>query len=1271
MTFNNNQFDPPPSIDDNVDKTSLTFLPKYFRTSANQKFLNATIDQMISEGDVEKISAFIGRKSFEPYRPVDKYLEGATKQRQDYQFEPAVIIKDNLDNVDFFKDYPDYINQLSFFNSGDVDHNKINSQEFYAWNPHIDWDKFVNYRDYYWLPLGPTSIPIAGQSSNITSTYTVSVVDDIDNRAYLFTPDGLTRNPTLRLYRGQTYRFEVNCPGNGIAFKTVRETGDSNFYTQDISTIAKIYSVTNNGAGNYVIDGANNPTINLLRGFTYVFDVNALGHPFLIKTTAVTGTDSTYSSGVTNNGAEVGTVTFTVPLDAPDTLFYACQFHSPMQGTINIRDAVPTDPFGLTIGIVNRYVESGTIEFTVSEDAPNVIYYVSENSLDTGGVITIYDITESTSIDVEKEIIGKKEYTSSNDVILSNGMKIFFQGRVSPEKYADGNWYVEGVGSAIKLVKETDLSTPAPYSTTALVEFDNEKFDSNGFDVAANVPSSKEYLLINRASNDLNPWSRYNRWFHKDVVATASLINRLPEVLDQTARATRPIIEFEANLKLWNFGTQFKNSVTLVDTFTRDVFSTIEGSLGYNIDGVDLIEGMRILFLADNDVTVYGKIFKVKFITHLGTRRITLIAEPDADSESNQTILVLDGAENKGKMFYFDGDIWNVAQTKQTVNQPPLFDIFDSQGVGYGNTAKYDGTTFAGTKLFSYRQGTNIDSELGFGISYKNIGNIGDIIFDFNLQSDTFIYKNLASVDTIEISKGFLKKSESLTSHSFVNGWEIAKQPSKQYVIRQFDGSQRVNFFPIDVYALSGLLTDLQVKVFVNGKIISELTDYSITIVNDEAFVELANDITESDSLVIKTISSAAKTENGYYEIPANFESNPINLGLGDCTLGQVINHVKTITDSRDDFRGTLPGTGNLRDLSDLSAYGSKIVQHSGPLAPAIYHFTDKQHNVIKALRYAKDEYSKFKRNFIRIATDYGFDGITRVHFDLIMKELVKDRVNTMPFFFTDMVPFSGSVIFNQEIIDDSITEYPLIFDFDLNTLSEKAVLVYLNEEQLLHGRDYQFINENFVSILAPIAEGDTLEVIQYENTNGCFVPPTPSKLGLYPLFEPKIYVDNTYQTPTRVIQGHDGNILKCFDDFRDQLLLELETRIYNNIKVQYDTKLFDILDFTNGFYRKADVTKKQLDDTLRQDFLKWSRFIADDYTKHSFYNDLNSYTYNYRNFSAFDDTVIPGFWRGIYKYFYDTDRPHICPWEMLGFTQQPTWWTDQYGPAPYTSDNQ
>ena len=44
------------------------------------------------------------------------------------------------------------------------------------------------------------------------------------------------------------------------------------------------------------------------------------------------------------------------------------------------------------------------------------------------------------------------------------------------------------------------------------------------------------------------------------------------------------------------------------------MFSTIEGSAGYNVDGVNLTNGMRVLFTADTDDLVSGKIYKVSFL---------------------------------------------------------------------------------------------------------------------------------------------------------------------------------------------------------------------------------------------------------------------------------------------------------------------------------------------------------------------------------------------------------------------------------------------------------------------------------------------------------------------------------------------------------------------------------------------------------------------------------------------------------------------------------
>lgn len=102
------------------------------------------------------------------------------------------------------------------------------------------------------------------------------------------------------------------------------------------------FNVTNNGSGNYVINGESNPTLNITEGQTYTFNILAIGHPFWINTVNSIGTGNAYNDGVTNNGTDNGTITFVVAYDAPSTLYYNCQFHSSMAGTINVTNVITT-----------------------------------------------------------------------------------------------------------------------------------------------------------------------------------------------------------------------------------------------------------------------------------------------------------------------------------------------------------------------------------------------------------------------------------------------------------------------------------------------------------------------------------------------------------------------------------------------------------------------------------------------------------------------------------------------------------------------------------------------------------------------------------------------------------------------------------------------------------------------------------------------------------------------------------------------------------------
>ena len=108
------------------------------------------------------------------------------------------------------------------------------------------------------------------------------------------------------------------------------------------------YVLGASGTDHYTFTGkgltgaVNDPTLTLSRGHTYIFENRSGGHPFYIKTSIANGgTNDAYNTGVTNNGGGNGTeIVFTVPHNAPDTLYYQCSSHSSMSGQLSISGSV-------------------------------------------------------------------------------------------------------------------------------------------------------------------------------------------------------------------------------------------------------------------------------------------------------------------------------------------------------------------------------------------------------------------------------------------------------------------------------------------------------------------------------------------------------------------------------------------------------------------------------------------------------------------------------------------------------------------------------------------------------------------------------------------------------------------------------------------------------------------------------------------------------------------------------------------------------------------
>ena len=1319
-------------------RRSVELLPSTFQTDTNDKFLSGAFDSLIQPGSLDKIVGYIGRRYGKTYNGNDIYLDNDNTLRSRYQLEPGVVSRD-ADKITNFYDYIDFKNQLKFFGHTSERDDKATAQDHYTWNPPIDWDKFINFREYYWIPDGPPPVEIRGQNQEIVSTYRVKL--GIDESTYIFFPDGFKKNPTLTLYRGQTYKFVINAPGNGLVLRTNYDTGSLR-YNPDLSYKTGQFATFDDKLWRALRD------IPFTEGST----INEQSEDWEYVEPESQAVSLDYNKGVKNNGITNGTLTFDVPLDAPDVLYYQSI----------------TDP-------------------------------------DRLGRFIIANVDSNTKINITNEIEGKSTYLSSNGVTLSNGMIVYFSGQVLPEKYSKDIWIVEGVGSQITLTRFQDLVPPNMGVGLDDVDvlFDNGGFDSEPFDDATLYPSNKDYILINRSSKDLNPWSRYNRWFHRSVLEFSHKFNGTDFDAVDTARAKRPIIEFEPNLQLFNHGSKIKQSVDFIDRFTTDIFSTIEGSQGYIVDGQELFQGARVLFTADTDRLANNRIYEVNFINHsvgssyraewdakssyrtgetiryngqsfsaikdsrsydanivfssnitnrfrilknlnivvglavtfegqmfggviedrtyyvvdvinsdpnatefsislnrggsptaltLGApgqltmtayfaahptdftvwgaspdrRQITLRNVEDSEPFNGESLLVKRGNKNQGKMFYFTGVEWTLSQEKTKVNTSPLFDSYDADGISFADRDRYPVSNFFGTKVLSYKIGNSApDPELGISLSYLNINNIGDISFNFDWDSDSFRYEQNRNELEKYISSGFLLKTD---TNTYLNCWISADREFAQAIVDSVVIQEPTNVVTLDAIKWNNVSNDLIKKtlVYING-----------FLSKDGYFRQRNNFIFDSvldrDTVVTVKVYADADPETGYYEIPIGLEKNPLNQKLVSFTLGEATDHIESAVNLYDEFSGNYPGASNLRDVTGYQNLASRFLKHSGIAPTAITMLCDKEINIVKALEYSTNAYREYKNKFLQLVStlDFNQDPVQLVDDAIIAMTKVKKSSDA--FADSDMLGAGAYKQILYTVEDTEINVFALSEKFDLDTASRRAVYVYRNSEQLLVNQDYTFnSNFGFVQLTIELDENDVIEIREYANTAFSFMPATPTKLGLYKKYLPQKYLDDTYLDPTDVIQGHDGSITVALGDYRDDALLELEKRIYNNIKNIYSTEIFDIDKIFGSRYYTGVYSKKETDNLIARQFRRWLQITntSSKLGENTFFDQTNPFTFTYSMLSDAQGGRLPGFWRGIYQWYYDTDRPHITPWEMLGFSEKPTWWESQYGPAPYTSNN-
>lgn len=1385
-----------------VSKRTVDLLPEIFRTPANRRFLDATLDQLTQEPDLVKTRGFVGRRSGAGVAPNDRYVVEPTAERTNYQLEPAVaFLRPNGDHVRDVMTYPGLLAALAQ-QGADVDRQSdLWRSDFYAWDSFCDIDKLVNYSQYYWLPYGPDSVTVGNDSVPTQRTFDVTRTA---NDAYTFT-FATGKNPKLRLVRGGNYQFRVDQsagfwiqsePGvngtlsaspnissrdvlgvinNGddsgtVSFRVPLKTDQDFFYsltdlgTVDLVTDLRFTDINNRYVDQFLlahpngIDGVTN-----LNDRTVIFtrtdpDVQEGGWQITTRFDPLPRSDS--ENGIAGS---FDSVLFDQTTDL-DTLsqryaVFRISYVSDSDGqqfmqVRQVRDFPNLSRVRVRYGDIYSSTQwyknsQGYFEriplLTAVQDR---LYYQDALDPKLFGEIELLDPDSAQPLDIN-DIVGAQTYVSPNGVTFTNGLKVRFDSNVVPAEFADREYYVEGVGSGpgleqrigfvdgsayygafhivdgrpvtgsvadantfqqyiyddvqtsilnrgrgtpelasrpatgisgtvqgvgIQLIPVTELITPETYTRSATVPFDVTGFDETPFDSSLNAPTVEDYITVNRASQDRNAWSRSNRWFHVDVIQAAAILTNQPFRLDNLAKARRPIIEFRANLRLFDMGTRSVGSVSLVDANETDAFSNVAGSTSYSIDGVNLMDGMRVIFAADQDPEVRNRVYLVELIDpdgEPGSPPVIRLTDTGDDVTIDAVTVTTSGITGQGITYRYDGVTWQQAQQKTNVNQPPLFDVYDSVGRSFSDTAVYVSSNFAGTRLFGYADSTSsvIDPVLGFALSYLNINNIGDIRFENYLTTDTFVYVDSANrSQTQNISTGSVRQYIDSTSFTSLIGWlpAAAQTQSRQVLRFRYTGDPLV----MDVAVLDQEQISVPViKLYANSVFVDpdayEVSTTDKTVIRFLIEPELDSDI--EAQIISDTVSRV-----GYFQVPLNLENNALNQDSVSFTLGSVRRHYESMAQNLTALVGNINGANNVRDLGNSLIYGQNIVQHSAPLTLASMFLRDPGYDVFAALTYNSQEYEKYKARLMDTVTRLDIQSLTVSDIlDLAMSDLASGRDSASPFYWSDMLPAG-------EVYDETVyTVTPIstaTFDtlraYDFTVSNYQSLLVYVNDRILTRGSDYSVGTESTtITINVPLTVGDRVRIREYNTTYGNFVPNTPTKLGLYPAWRPQQFVDTTYRRPTTVIQGHDGSVTVAYGDIRDDVLLEFECRIYNNLKIS-DTPPLRAADVVPGRFRNTGRPLDEVNAVLALDFLTWCGWNRLDFAAQT-YVATDTFTYNYnQSADRISGSLIPGAWRGINRYFYDTQDPSRTPWEMLGFTQQPIWWESVYGPAPYTQGN-
>ena len=463
------------------------------------------------------------------------------------------------------------------------------------------------------------------------------------------------------------------------------------------------------------------------------------------------------------------------------------------------------------------------------------------------------------------------------------------------------------------------------------------------------------------------------------------------------------------------------------------------------------------------------------------------------------------------------------------------------------------------------------------------------------------------------------------------------------------------------------------VEVYVDG--IKQFGNFTVT----DNIVTLDSTTTEYVYVDFCVDGNVTTDEKGSFQrINPSVEYNPDSLSYVnvELTFSTVFEHFVRIIETTDGLIGEPISVNNYRELftygdniSD-NVNGSILIRAKKDLGLGYFTITRDDYDPLLAADFLASAYSNFKNRFITQVREILKSPVgDRTNTDILeeaITTIARSRNSVVRIFEGSAMVQIGTLYNHYEeltVVNVVGSSEQFMPDFNNPVVFDRDVEVYLNGKLQLLGMDYTITSTGGEIIFTDyvVQSIDEIVVRRYFKSEDSKIPPSATSLGIHPSFVPQIITDTEYSPTVDFIVGHDGSKTVLFGDRTDEILLELEIKMYNNLETKNtaDTYMDDGV-FWNSNNSYSNNEKNYI---MYPFFKKWMRRNSIDNMFNTDFDLGDWKTWNYKPIDEF----LPGNWRGIYEYYYGTDQLLIEPWRILAVSQKPTDFDTVFG-TEYTS---